>query len=84
MDPDKYYRYTLKELDFVGKAYENKIMTFQAIEHSVYDSQVSMEGKKLFKENTLRKKFPLLYKSTDKILKGDEANNFLQSISKKN
>lgn len=85
VDPDKYWKYTLRELNYIEKAKEFDVTRLQLVEHAMYDVQYNaMNGKKLFKMHDLRKKFPLLYKEQTKVLTGEAANNFLQGISNKN
>ena len=79
IDPDKYWLYTLKELSYKAKAYENEVMLIQSVEHAVYDVQFGFNGKKIFKQDWLKKRFPLLYRTNEKPLSGDAANAALKA-----
>lgn len=54
-------------------------MLIQSVEHAVYDVQFGFNGKKIFKQDWLKKRFPLLYRTNEKPLSGDAANAALKA-----
>lgn len=74
IDPDEYWRYTLRELDYKSKSFETDLVKHQMLEHAIYDVQFGFNGKKIFKQDWLKKRFPLLYRTNEKPLSGDSAN----------
>lgn len=76
IDPDKYYKYTLKELTYIAEAYEREYNSVRQVEHAIYDVQYGFSGKKIFKDSWLRNRFPTLYKQ-EVIHNPDEANQAL-------
>lgn len=80
IDPDRYWRYTLRELDYQSKAFETELKMHQGVEHAIYDVVFGFNGKKIFKQDWLKKRFPLLYGTEqEKALSGDAANAALMA-----
>lgn len=58
-------------------------MNSQSVSHAIYDCQYTFNGKKMYKTDWLRRKFPLLYPE-EQILKGNDARAFLDALIKDN
>lgn len=63
----------MKELYFMEKAFQRRLDAISEVSNSIYDTQYTFNGKKVFKPEWLRKRFPTLYKE-DKIIDADAAN----------
>lgn len=82
IDPDKYWRYTLRELSYMSENHTFTIKLAKSLEFAVYDT--SMGWKNSNQKNAfLRQKFEMLYNEEKQVLKGDEANNFLMGLQNK-
>ena len=84
MDPDKYWRYTLRELGYIDDSYITNVKLTKSLEFAIYDTSMGWKNSSQ-KNRFLKSKFAMLYDKEDNsaILKGDEANNFLQTVAKK-
>ena len=79
VDPDKYYKYTLKELEHISSSFGHTTKMIQSIPHSIYDVQYGFDGKKVFKDSWLRRKFPVLY-NEERVLSPDEGNEAIKAM----
>lgn len=78
MDVDKYYRSTLRELNYIADARVEEIKLNQMIQFSIYDSVYTQSGKKAFNQDFFTKRFPLIFKQKV-ITDADAANEFIKN-----
>ena len=79
MDPNDYWKSTMKELWYKEKNYDENLRLIKLISHDIYNSQYDgFSGKKIFPDSWIKKNFGYLFDSKqEKQLSPEQANDFL-------
>ena len=78
IDPDKYYWYTYRELDYIANAKTLEYKASERVEFAVYNTTFAgMSGQKVYKMSDMKKMFPNQFEQEEMVYDADKANELI-------